>query len=224
MDRRRIAWVASLLVVALLPLACADRPRVVEYEPGKFYFDWDKRDKVTRNERVSFRRSFERRVELLQEKLREPAVIGALKTYGGLNRELSLQEILERDQRWQLEEGDEIVGELTDPACGAALRSFIAAFEGFKEIFVTDMRGANVCVSKRTTDYYQADEDWWQDAARSDKPLSGRLSYDKSADAVGVAAYVPVFDPTRGTRLGVAKAIIRHDMRKRPAPQESAAP
>ena len=214
MKRSWMACVASLILVAGSTAGCADRPRVVEYEPGRFYFDWDQRDKTSRAARVEFHRSFERRVELLAQKLREPIVINALKRHGGANRDTPLEAILERDLRWQLGEDDQIVEELTDAACGETLRNFMAAFEGFKEILVTDMRGINVCVTGRTTDYYQGDEDWWQDTARSDKPLNGRLSYDESADAVGVPAYLPVLDPTRGTRLGVAKAVIRHDMGK----------
>ena len=208
----RIALLARCLSVALLalPALSCQRPRVVEYEPGRFYFDWDETGRVSSDARIEFRRTFEQRVEILAAALREPDVVDALKKSNVASRKLSLQEILERDRRWQLAEGDEIIGELTDRECSAAIRRLARSFEGYAEILVTDLRGVNVCVTGRTTDYYQADEDWWQDANRSNKPISGRLEYDESAGEVGVPAYLPVFDPAVGTRIGAAKAIIRH--------------
>jgi hypothetical protein len=205
MGRVPIFVLALLLAFA----ACKSQmARVREYQPGTFYFDWDETDKVNSDQRLAIASRFERRVQVLEAQLHERTVTGAIQKSNAQARELQLAEILERDRRWQLAVDDAIVDELTDPACNETLRRFTKAFEGFAEILVTNARGANVCVTNRTTDYYQADEDWWQHAFTAKRPTNGHLAFDESAGVVAVPAYIPIRDPVTGVTIGVAKAQI----------------
>jgi methyl-accepting chemotaxis protein len=46
----------------------------------------------------------------------------------------------------------------------SALHEFSRTFSGYVQVFVTDRYGGLVAATDRVSDYYQADEDWWQTA------------------------------------------------------------
>lgn len=221
---RFFALVGGIVLLSLLGVAlsaCSSRaPRIVGYEPGSFYFDWDETDQVNSSQRLAVQRKFQARVRELNTELRRPVYVEAILASNEISEPLELSEILERDRRWQLASVDQaIVAELTNAACNKALREFVARVEGFAEVFVTNERGMNVCVTNRTTDYYQADEDWWQSAFRASEPKNGHLQFDQSAGVVAVPAYLPVVDPATRTTIGVAKGLVASDIdRAQPVP------
>ena len=226
MSRQIVALVGGLVLLPLLgvtlPACGSQRPRVVEYRPGTFYFDWDERDEVNSSQRLAVQRKFQARVRELNSELRRPVYVEAIQASNQISRDLQLSEILERDRRWQLAAAnDDVVAELTDGRCNQALREFVSRVEGFAEIFVTNERGMNVCVTNRTSDYYQADEDWWQIGVAASQPKNGHVQYDQSAGVVAVPAYLPVADPATGVTIGVAKGLVASDIdrpRQQPAP------
>ena len=66
------------------------------------------------------------------------------------------------DAAWQRgEDPDGLATTLANNECAEALRALIAGHRGFGEAFVTDSRGAIVCMSRRTSDYWQGDEAKW---------------------------------------------------------------
>lgn len=77
---------------------------------------------------------------------------------------------------------------------------------GYAEVFITNRYGANVAQTGRTSDYYQADEAWWQEAVE-DGVLVNTFEYDESARVWGVPLTVPVRDGD-GVIIGVVKAVI----------------
>ena len=76
----------------------------------------------------------------------------------------------------------------------------------FAEVFVTNKFGANVAQTGKTTDYYQADEQWWQDAKNNGLHVS-EFHYDKSSDTYSVDVCVRVNDKDENF-LGVIKAAL----------------
>jgi len=74
------------------------------------------------------------------------------------------------------------------------------------EVFVTDIKGYNVCMSAETSDYVQSDEGWWLGVYESEQSGIGRLEYDDSAGAASVAIYLPVKNDS-DQLIGVAKAV-----------------
>ncbi|MCD4664430.1 MAG: hypothetical protein K8R68_04100, partial [Bacteroidales bacterium] len=75
----------------------------------------------------------------------------------------------------------------------------------FGEIFVTNKYGANVGQTGRTSDYYQADEEWWQNG-REDGLYLGDVGYDESADIYSLDIVVKI-DDENGDFIGVLKAV-----------------
>lgn len=76
----------------------------------------------------------------------------------------------------------------------------------FTEVFVTNKYGANVAQSQKTTDYYQADEQWWQEATRNGTYLED-VKYDKSSDVYSIAICHRI-DDENGKFIGVLKAVL----------------
>jgi signal transduction histidine kinase len=75
----------------------------------------------------------------------------------------------------------------------------------FGEIFVTNEYGANVGQTGITSDYYQADEEWWQNG-REDGLYLGEVGYDKSADIYSIDIIVRI-DDENGNFIGILKAV-----------------
>ncbi len=74
----------------------------------------------------------------------------------------TMEHILEIDRAWQ-RGGDPqgLVTRLASNECAKTLQSYLAANPGFGEAFVADAQGALVCMSRRTSDYWQGDEAKW---------------------------------------------------------------
>ena len=72
---------------------------------------------------------------------------------------LGRERIRQIDASWQRGEDPEgLATSLGSNDCAQALRALLGSSHGFGEAFVTDARGALVCMSRRTSDYWQGDE------------------------------------------------------------------
>lgn len=162
--------------------------------------------------RAKFERQFQRDVELLQVKLQDEAILDAVRASNERHRGISLPEIEALDRQWRTS-GDEIMAKLTDSKCNNQLKLFQDTFKGFAEIFVADAHGLNVCQTNKTTDYYQADEDWWVRVFETGKVYRlPSLEFDESAGVFAVPVYLPVKEPTTGKVVAAAKAVILEDL------------
>jgi len=80
----------------------------------------------------------------------------------------------------------------------------------YREIFVTDRAGRLVATSSPTTDYYQADEAWWQEAF--DDGLRGRVSvgdvvWDESARGHVIEIGMPILSRADERLVGILKVV-----------------
>ncbi len=158
--------------------------------------------------RQRFEDQYNRAIQLLQVKLQDSVVLEAVRSGNVRDRDITLAQIEVLDKKWR-RPGEEIAKQLTDKECNESLTLFQNTYGAFAEIFVTSVRGLNVCQTNKTTDYYQADEDWWQRTFTSG--MSARqssLEFDESAGVFAVPIYLPVRYPTSRDVIGVAKAII----------------
>ena len=91
---------------------------------------------------------------------------------------------------------------------GLELKDFYKSKFGYRlfgEIFVTNIYGANIAQTQKTTDYYQADELWWRQARKFGLYI-GDVEYDKSAGVYSTDIAVRI-DDEKGNFMGVIKAI-----------------
>jgi len=128
------------------------------------------------------------------------------------------QYIAEKDRMWTAEPRETITGfmaELISGNLSNELREEVASeqfyrkrygYSIFVEVFITNKFGANVAQTQKTTDYYQADEQWWQ-SAKKDGLYVSDVEYDKSSEIYSVEICVRINDEDGGF-LGVLKAVM----------------
>ena len=75
------------------------------------------------------------------------------------------------------------------------------------EVFVTDMYGGLVGTTDRTSDYYQADEGWWQAAYNNGEGAVyiGAPEFDESAGAVAEQIALPLRNQVTGEIIGILR-------------------
>ncbi len=81
----------------------------------------------------------------------------------------------------------------------------VYGFPIFVEVFVTNKYGVNIAQTQKTSDYYQADEEWWQKAKQKGQYVSEVL-YDESAGMHSIEIAVPLEDKEKNF-LGVIKVV-----------------
>ncbi len=128
-------------------------------------------------------------------------------SYAGKTDAEVLKAILDIDKEWIDAKGK------TDTANGI-LNSDLSMFlnkyqakdkERYGEIFVTDLKGATVGATEILSDYYQADEGWWESSLDGGK---GKIfiddrGFDESIGAIAMGVVVPVRD--NGDVIGILK-------------------
>lgn len=88
---------------------------------------------------------------------KEPVIIKAVNAANAERKSLST--IQELDKRWKTKEGiTDNMQALMDNACGKYLRDLQNAEPYITKAFAMDNQGANVCMTDRTSDYWQGDE------------------------------------------------------------------
>ena len=89
------------------------------------------------------------------------------------------------------------------------VRKFNSITADFREILVTDAMGRLVAASNKTSDYFQADERWWQYAYQEGQGnrYHGDMQFDESANVYGMEIAYPILDPASNQVIGVIKAI-----------------
>lgn len=145
-------------------------------------------------------------VELVQAKVAslaaDPVIVEAVKTQNA--KKSSLNAIQKMDKKWRATPGiAPFMASLMGSPCAKQLRAAQAKQEYYSEIFVVDNQGANVCMTDKTSDYWQGDE------AKFTKSFTGGVgrifvddvNFDDSSQAYVVQASVPVVKD--GKAIGV---------------------
>jgi len=87
----------------------------------------------------------------------DPAIISAVKAENAKGK--SLSQIKEMDEKWKGTAGlADYMTAMMENKCGKYLRSIQTSKPYMAEIFVMDNQGANVCMTDKTSDYWQGDE------------------------------------------------------------------
>ncbi len=154
----------------------------------------------------------DKKIELLKSELAsDPLVIETARKSSEANQYLSAEEIAGRDNAWQNTPGfNDAMKEILLNPCSKRLVEFQDQYDGFPEIFLTDARGLNAAMTNKTTDYYQADEDWWVRTFADGQGhfYYGEIGYDESSMSESIPVYIPVIDPQTQKTIGVIKALL----------------
>lgn len=130
--------------------------------------------------------------------------------YEGMS-DASIEEKLSNlDREWMLPTTDKsfydryTIGEVPEE-----LRGVLGVQKDLSELFITDKFGGLVASSGKTTDYYQADERWWQKAYDGGKGdvFIDNIHLDMSTGGVSLSISVPIRDQDKEL-IGIMKGVV----------------
>lgn len=128
---------------------------------------------------------------------RDSVLVSEVKAQNALK--VSMVEIQQIDKTW-IEGGEaDRANRLLSNACAKQLKKLVSSSPNYNESFVMDDQGANVCMTDRTSDFWQGDEAKWQKSFNSGNGavFIDQPKYDASAKAILVQISVPVYDGAR---------------------------
>jgi len=146
------------------------------------------------------------------------AIEQANRRYRGLSPEVIRSEFDRIDREWPFSEAfRHLYTPSLNPTALLLTRHQALDPEEYAETFVTDVKGALVAATNRTTDYWQADEGWWQTAfnkGRGAVYVSG-VEFDDSANVYSISFALPIKSLDKTQAIGVLKVVINiHDLMK----------
>lgn len=205
----------SLLLLSLLPLALisllTDRIATNSLEVNIV----NNFQSLAREKADGIGRLLDERINEVRLIARHPEIIDVVKKansrYLGRNESDVMEEIHHLDKAWITGKGKT---ELAETIATNELSSVLMTIQAtrpksYGEMFVTDKQGATVAMTKTLSDYYQADEYWWQSGlsyVESGAFLDDR-GYDESVGTIVIGVVVPVLDD--GEVIGVFKINFR---------------
>ncbi|MFQ5893237.1 MAG: PAS domain S-box protein, partial [Nitrospinota bacterium] len=139
------------------------------------------------------------------------AVERANRRYEGLGPEVVRSEFERIDREWPFSEAYRHFYTPRLNSIDRLLSRYQSLYpEGYAELFVTDGKGALIAATNRTTDYWQADEGWWQIAFSEGRGAVyvGDVEFDDSAQLYAVAVALPVKSRDGTRAVGVLKVIL----------------
>jgi hypothetical protein len=159
----------------------------------------------------SVNKILDKKVSVVEQIAQQKTILDTLRNANIVNQSQSMRDLESIDKAWQAKNhlSSKVVDLLTHP-CSKLLRQQQKQYPEFVEIMVTDKYGFIVCMTNKTSDYYQADEDWWQQAYHQtqDKVHYGAIEYDESAYSEAIPLYLPVRDEKDTQVIGVIKVVV----------------
>lgn len=120
-----------------------------------------------------------------------------------------IESILQLDDYWVNDpEAERFINSYTNNTTATALKNYQRSFPNHVEIFVTDQYGALVGATNPTSDYYQADEEWWQGAYNGGvgDVYIGEPALDESSGIVAINMAVPIYNLTGNEVVGILRS------------------
>ncbi len=150
-------------------------------------------------------------VEHIRTWTQDAAILKAVREQNALN--VPLSRIRSVDISWMTAtEPDSRMLALLNNPCAKSLQAFTGARRGYREAFVMENQGALVCMTRRTSDYWQGDEDKWRKGFAEGRGavFVSEPELDESTGVKLVHVSVPVMDG--GKAIGVLTVGIDHDL------------
>lgn len=129
---------------------------------------------------------------------RDPVIVEAVKAENARGKTLAA--IREMDEKWKTTPGiADFMQTMMDSKCGRYLIRIQDKNPYFAEIFVMDNQGANVCLTDKTSDYWQGDEAKFKNSFAGGKGavFVDDVEFDDSTQSYISQVSVPVFDGNR---------------------------
>jgi len=192
----------SLLLLSLLPLMFVSvLSERVSHDVLKSVITKDFQD-LTKEKALAIGRIIDELIHETRLLASHPDIVEAAreasKHYTELNETQVLENILELDKQWIEQKGSSVKAqEIANNKLSHVLMTIQALQpDVYGETFVTDRLGATLAMTKILSDYYQADEFWWQAglAHLEDGAFIDDGGYDASAGAIVVGVVAPIVE------------------------------
>ena len=137
-------------------------------------------------------------------------IIAANEKYANMSAEAREAYFKDMDRKWaEAAEGSQVLNEYLGNYLASRLKALSDDDPDIGEIFVTDRLGGLAASSRKTSDFYQADEDWWKEtyADGKGKPYVGNIEFDESSKQWGITLAVPIRGEN-GDIVGIYKAFM----------------
>ncbi|OGW33501.1 MAG: hypothetical protein A2X58_07745 [Nitrospirae bacterium GWC2_56_14] len=125
----------------------------------------------------------------------DPVIVKAVRAENAKGK--TLAQVKDMDKKWLATPGvADYMKALMTNECGARLKGIKKSAPYYEEIFVMDNQGANVCMSDKTSDYWQGDEDKFIESYKGGAGAVhiSDVKFDESSQSYVVQVSVPVKD------------------------------
>jgi GAF domain-containing protein/HAMP domain-containing protein len=136
-------------------------------------------------------------------------------SYAGKSPTTIEAEIKRLDEQWRAADladnnNDPLIRRVLNEELSSEINEYRLAFPENVEVFVTDRYGANVGATNRTSDYYQADEEWWQAAYNNGRGAVyiGEPAYDQSIANYAMIIAIPVYAHNTQDVVGIFRSTV----------------
>lgn len=135
--------------------------------------------------------ALQKAVKTIESWERDPVLVREVAAQNA--RKMAAAEVQSIDKLWMAGGETERAGRLMTNSCAQRLKSLVSSNAAFSESFVMDNQGANVCMTERTSDFWQGDEAKWVKSFAGSTFVDAPR-YDTSAKAILVQVSVPIRD------------------------------
>src|SRR5690349_18546474 len=147
--------------------------------------------------------------KLLETLAKTPSIIAAVKEANTKRANWTAGAIVQQDRDWI--NGDPAIQLTLNEISENAVSDYLIDFRNHNpeeaEIFITDQRGLNIAMTSQTSDFFQADEDWWTSTYANGKGAQyfGAVEYDESSKAYAMQIGILIVDPETNKVIGVMR-------------------
>jgi hypothetical protein len=151
------------------------------------------------------------RVKLIQRIAADPEMLKAVRAKNASGE--TMDEVQRKDREWAQNPQFPLRKALTSGACAERLRDLTKGDANVAEVILMDKNGANVCVSRETSDYWQGDEAKFQKTFGADKALFvDEPAFDQSTNVFAIQMSAIVYDG--GAKVGALTLGLRINQRE----------
>ncbi len=130
--------------------------------------------------------------------------------HAGVSEEENLRRMKDMDIDWVISGWPRLKDSLLNSDSSEVLRDIQKSKKNIlSEIFITDRSGALVATTNKTSDYFQADEEWWQRSYNNGlgAVYATAMEWDESSDTYGFSIACPIVG-AQARVIGIMKVVI----------------
>ena len=151
-------------------------------------------------------------VKILETLARTPSLVSDVTEANELRAGLTSEQIAAMDHAWSSNSPDaeQAINGVANNNLSSYLIEFIQSNPAEVEVFVTDLKGMNIAMTDKTSDFLQSDEEWWKSTYSNGigAVYIGEVEYDESSQAYAMNLGVPIRDPKTQSVIGVLRGTL----------------